>query len=283
MTRYEVYPIFYDSFECKADRCAHSCCRGWEIDVDEDSAAYYATVTDPIGDEIRSALKRDEDGCHFGLTKDMRCPFLRDDGLCRMILALGEEALCDICALHPRFYSDYEKYELCGLGFSCERVCELLWESDERLTFSCDEVDEETGEVKTGAFSFPEQKLSYSPQTDRDHVAELLNVFGKTEPIDEEWTKSLDELRADCDGVIHQALQYKDSYDKKRYDRLFHYIIYRQLGETEDRKALLLYAQRAVDFIFITAAYYGAEKECIRRFSEQIEYSTENVGIIMGG
>ena len=25
------YPSFYPAFRCRAERCRHSCCRGWEI------------------------------------------------------------------------------------------------------------------------------------------------------------------------------------------------------------------------------------------------------------
>ena len=38
------YPRFYPDFRCRADRCRHSCCRGWEIDVDEKSAELYRKV-----------------------------------------------------------------------------------------------------------------------------------------------------------------------------------------------------------------------------------------------
>ena len=32
-----VVPDFYPEFACIASRCGHSCCVGWEVDVDEDS------------------------------------------------------------------------------------------------------------------------------------------------------------------------------------------------------------------------------------------------------
>ena len=31
-------PKYYKNFKCIADKCDHSCCIGWEIDID--SAAY---------------------------------------------------------------------------------------------------------------------------------------------------------------------------------------------------------------------------------------------------
>ncbi len=278
MEMISVYPEFYEHFFCKAGDCRHSCCKGWEIDVDEETADYYDTIDDPIGDEIRASLVRDEDGIHFKLTDEMRCPFLRDDGLCRMILALGEDALCDICALHPRFYEDYDGYELCGLGLSCERVCELLWESDKALMFYCDG----RGEDKKTPFSFAEQSLSYEPKIDMEHIKKLLLAYEKTEPIDEAWTDTIITLKEDLEEVVNRARAYKDRYDKKRYDRLYHYIIYRQLGTKLSGHRRVAFAQMAADYIFITDAYHGDTLECIRRFSEQIEYSTDNIDILIG-
>ena len=39
-----VRPDFYDEFRCLADSCRHSCCVGWEIDVDAESLAYYKNI-----------------------------------------------------------------------------------------------------------------------------------------------------------------------------------------------------------------------------------------------
>ena len=57
-----VYPDFYPRFRCRAERCRHSCCRGWEIDVDEASAAYYRALPGELGDALRAALTEDEEG-----------------------------------------------------------------------------------------------------------------------------------------------------------------------------------------------------------------------------
>ena len=39
-----VIPSFYPDFQCRASRCRHSCCKGWEIDIDEDTAEKYRTM-----------------------------------------------------------------------------------------------------------------------------------------------------------------------------------------------------------------------------------------------
>ena len=96
-------PDFYDSFRCIAGKCTDTCCIGWEIDIDETSAARYANVKGNFGNTLRENI---EDG-HFKLLPGDRCPFLRQDGLCDMICHLGESSLCDICREHPRFVEVY--------------------------------------------------------------------------------------------------------------------------------------------------------------------------------
>ena len=132
-----IKTTFYDSFACIAGDCRHTCCKGWEIDIDPDTAEYYEDLSGDMGDEIRNSIFYDEEGCHFSL-KDEACPFLAADGLCRVIRELGEESLCDICALHPRFFLEVGEEELAGQGLACEVACELLLAGKGDLLFTDD-------------------------------------------------------------------------------------------------------------------------------------------------
>ena len=43
----QLIPHFYPNFACIASRCSDSCCIGWEIDIDPDTADYYRScITD---------------------------------------------------------------------------------------------------------------------------------------------------------------------------------------------------------------------------------------------
>ena len=37
-------PKYYERFKCIADKCSHSCCIGWEIDVDADTLKKYKSL-----------------------------------------------------------------------------------------------------------------------------------------------------------------------------------------------------------------------------------------------
>lgn len=271
-----IRPDFYGRFACRAGACGHSCCRGWEIDVDEESAAYYETLPGALGEKLRRSVVRDGEGAHFHLTADGRCPFLRRDGLCELIAALGEDALCEICALHPRFYEDVGDAVLCGLGLSCEAACALLLETEAPLRF----YDDGSGEAFSMAgllarLGFPAEPSRLCFDGERPGAAYLARM-AETEAIDDRWPGELAALR--------EALPALTLPKGPRYDRILQYLLYRQLDRAEDAdpEALLRYARESTAFIAAQDALAGFDGGHLRRFSEQIEYSTENVGILLG-
>ncbi|MGN1020623.1 MAG: flagellin lysine-N-methylase, partial [Aristaeellaceae bacterium] len=97
-----IAPAYYPRFRCLAGACRHTCCRGWEIDVDDEALARYGQVDGPLGDKLRRAIDREGDTPHFRLDGQENCPFLTGEGLCELILRLGEDSLCQVCADHPR-------------------------------------------------------------------------------------------------------------------------------------------------------------------------------------
>ena len=280
-----VYPDFYPRFACKASACRHSCCRGWEIDVDDRSAARYLRQDGPLGDALRGALEADRDGWHFRLDAGERCPFLRSDGLCRLICELGEDSLCDICALHPRFYGERGDFEFCGLGLSCEKAAELLLESGEPLRFTAgDAVWELPGLLRALGLEVDPDALRFRPRPGRERYAALLARLAETEPIDALWPRELAELRAALDSsLVPAAERHARDYDAGRFDRIFACILFRQLERLEDcgLPALLAFAGDSTEFIFLQDALHPDTAEHLRRWSEQIEYSTENVELLL--
>lgn len=270
-----IRPDFYDNFSCIASACRHSCCRGWEIDIDPDTAGYYEEFPGDFGDEIRRNIFYDEEGCHFKLIEE-NCPFLDKDGLCRMIKTQGEDVLCDICALHPRFYFDLSHQEFEGLGLCCEAVCSLLLSSRDTLLFINDEDDRR----RSISDFLPEaENLIYTPRPETEYYREILRIYGTMEPIDEAWTSELANLSDSLTSLVSVSLSQKENCDIKVWQRIFDYILYRQLPLVSEYgiERVLSYAHTATEFIFMTNALWGDTNERVRRWSEEVEYSTENV------
>ena len=118
-------PDYYPSFRCIASACGHTCCAGWEIDIDDESLARYERMPGAFGERLRRSIGR-EGAPHFLLTADERCPLLNEDNLCELILHAGEGALCQICADHPRFRNYFSCRVEMGLGLVCEEAARLI-------------------------------------------------------------------------------------------------------------------------------------------------------------
>ena len=118
-------PSYYDTFRCIADRCPDSCCKEWEVEVDDASAARYRALPGALGDRLRQVL-REEDGCTRMTIEEGRCPMWRKDGLCRIQAELGEGALCQVCREFPRLRHDYGDFLELGLELSCPEAARIL-------------------------------------------------------------------------------------------------------------------------------------------------------------
>ncbi len=144
-------PDFYDSFHCIASKCTDTCCVGWEIDIDDESAIRYAKIKGEFGEKLRKNIEDD----HFKLCEGDRCPFLRQDGLCDMICHLGEDSLCDICREHPRFVEVYGDIMEKGIGLCCEEGVRLLLDAsgneDSPIAFTEREIDDEPDDIPDDA------------------------------------------------------------------------------------------------------------------------------------
>lgn len=290
-----VKPSFYDSFSCLAGKCAHTCCVGWEIDIDDATRALYASLGGALGKELKENIS-DEPQPHFVLTEDERCPFLRKDGLCRIILSLGEAALCDICALHPRFFNSFPGREEAGLGLCCEEVVRLLLSSPEGLTL----IEQDDGEsyrrepwreelAALRAELLSDLNLSSLPfRTRLERVLSRLGVscptfvgrewkafFLSLERMDESWKKMLQLLdRVGADELEKQL-------ESPRYSAILAYLLYRHLIKADCPAEARGYVRFCAVGTLLIAALDAADAsqmdEHVRAFSAEIEYSDENV------
>ena len=119
-------PAYFDDFRCLAGSCPDSCCKEWDVLIDEDTAKEYLAMPGPLGERLRQVMY-EEDGQHyFAIQSDRRCPMWRDDGLCRIQAEAGEQALCNTCRDFPRLTHDYGNFIERGLELSCPEAARLI-------------------------------------------------------------------------------------------------------------------------------------------------------------
>lgn len=118
-------PEYFHHFRCIAGDCPDSCCKEWEVDVDDTAAAFYRNLEGPLGDRLRQVLTDTEDGTLMQI-ENGRCPMWRQDGLCQIQAELGHNALCQVCREFPRLRHDYGDFVEYGLELSCPEAARLI-------------------------------------------------------------------------------------------------------------------------------------------------------------
>lgn len=294
-----VYPDYYKSFRCIADRCLHNCCIGWEIDIDEESAEHYAKVTGGMGERLKASIDWDEVP-HFRLGDGERCPFLNADNLCDLILALGEDSLCTICREHPRFRNELPERVEIGLGLCCEEAARLILGQREPMKLIVEGNREEPDEIlmlRDEILAILQNRgVSLS-----ERIAAMLSLCGCNAPhfeptlwcdrllslerMDESWTEYLALLAKDAEEFASES---KAIRPQEEYEQLLVYLIYRHLANAWNDEEIAVRAYFAVfGFWLMDALGRAVERrngrfdfedqvELCRLFSAEIEYSDEN-------
>ncbi len=283
-----VRPDFYDEFECLAGACRHSCCVGWEIDVDAESLARYRRVPGALGRRLRENISADGQA-HFILTEDGRCPFLRPDGLCTLILELGEESLTDICASHPRFYNAFPGRLEAGLGLCCEEAARLLTEGTGHLRLFAEELEGEDAAptplllLRGRIFSL----LSRDALPLSRRMEEAMALLGRPLPAfrpreSARFFLTLEHLDPAWPPLLQCLAQQPETAplpEGLRHARIAEYLVYRHFaaGPEDGAAARLAFCFHALRLI---AALEPLNPDALRLFSSEIEYSDENIGRI---
>ena len=291
-------PKYYKDFVCIADKCKHSCCIGWEIDVDKNALNKYSGLVGGYGEKIKSSISHEESP-HFILQKNDLCPHLNEKRLCNIILNLGEDYLCDICREHPRFYNYTPRGKEVGIGISCEEAARLVLTSGDYSQI----VEIGTVEGDTEIFDFDATKTRselYAILSDASiPYFQRLSMIGEEYGIypsknsDAEWKTLLSEI--DYLEQDHSKLFKNYSSDKdtpkeieKYAERLLAYFIFRHTSEAynvEDFGVSLGFCMFC-EWLFISvckatkAATLEEVIDIARIISEELEYSEDNTDII---
>ncbi len=302
-----VVPDYYAAFRCIGGQCRHNCCIGWEIDIDEETLSRYRAMPGDWGERL--VLNVGDDGsAHFITDAAGRCPFLNGDGLCDLQLAFGDDLLCDICAEHPRFHNELPGRIESGLGLCCEAAAHLILGQREPTvlcisgTAECDdEIIAQRDKLlvilqdrsRTIDERITSMLISCHAAMPGVSPAEWARVLLSLERLDDVWGELLIRLRdgwntADTDGF--------DAYMADRqteYEQLLVYFIYRHLANAADDEdiaaracfAVLGYTViHALGAVLWTAdGHFDLEQQCelARAFSAEIEYSYENLYILL--
>ena len=282
-------PKYYKSFKCIADRCEHSCCIGWEIGVDGETLERYGRLGGGYGDSVKSSICYDGDP-HFKLCEGDKCPHLNEQGLCKIILNLGQEYLCDICREHPRFYNYTDVAEV-GLGMSCPEAARIILSSPDYISmeevgevFADCEIDFNGRIMREGVYTtLSDSSLCYS-----DRLAKIYSDYEIFFADDEAWLEKLSVIEYLNDGHRDLFINYSSSLRPVGVDhyleRFLAYLIYRHCTEAFDAKdfalrlSFCLFCERLAASLIVSegTSSFCRIAELMSIISEELEYSEEN-------
>lgn len=291
-----IVPHYYSDFKCKAGECRHSCCIGWEIDIDPVTLQKYNSVETDFGKQIRDNIDFQNECACFKLSEDERCSFLNGQNLCEIILNIGEEALCDICTDHPRFRHFYSDRTEIGLGICCEEACRIIlsdsrpfslisdWRNNENLPLDEISFFEErdlifkTVENAGSVFSAVNKiNAMYSLGSVELDLCETADFFSSLEMLDCGWKDKLLLLTTPKKANAEQQTE-------KAFMNLYKYFLFRHLTDADFYEALR-FSEISVKLIWAICERtdFSFENICeiARAYSSEIEYSDENTAKVI--
>ncbi len=294
-------PSYYPRFACIAGNCQHSCCIGWEIDIDEDTHALYQSMEGALGQRIRDSITENDGVPCFRLGEGERCPHLNQDGLCEIILGAGTEYLAQICDDHPRYRNYFSDRVEIGLGLACEAAARLVLGETGGVTDIILEDDDEEEELTPWEFHVLTTRLRL-----------VATVQDRTRPLTERISEMLSIAEVACDLSLRhwqarlRGLERLDTAWDRCLDKLSEvqknsgttwdipleqftvYLLHRHLADAVDESDLI--ARVAFAALGYTVLHALAEHDCAqgeivtidtlaeyaRLWSSEIEYSEEN-------
>ncbi len=285
------FPSYYNSFKCIAEKCRHSCCVGWEIEIDEKTLKKYERAG---REEILGYISN---GC-IELGKGGRCPFLTDCGLCKIICELGDGFTSVICREHPRFYHRIGERIEGGIGASCEEAARIILTSDGYDTFVAVDKDGTDAPDESEIDTLAERDDIYRLLSDkslpyRERVAKIRErcAIPKMLHTPSEWQAIFSQLEL-LDESHEKIISVGKATAREKYftyfERFLAYLLFRHASVASSRDNL---RARIAFCLLLTEMLENsmAQKELseaeiadlVRIISEEIEYSEDNTAMLI--
>lgn len=227
-----LMPRYYKDFSCIMGDCHNTCCSGWKIEFSKKD--YLSIKRAPKSEELEELVsqgmhrlrEREHDGMYaeFPARGEDHCALQTPEGLCRLQLECGADALPKVCRVYPRM----EQYTTAGLeralSPTCEGVLALLWDLPDGIDFVEDPLPKE--ECKVAWTSNPAeirfagiQELWIDTLQNRDlPLPKRLLVLGlmtrQLKEIDWNDEEALDHWLASWTALLQQSASLSEELEK---------------------------------------------------------------------
>ncbi len=302
-----VVPDYYKDFKCLAGDCKHSCCIGWEVDIDAPTLEYYKSVDGEFGQRLKDNISYNDETAYFAMDSFGRCPFLNKMGMCDIMINLGFDKVSQICDDHPRFRNFYSDRTEIGLGLSCEAVAMQILSKTDKTHLVCVEGDtellwedeEDFLDLRNDLFDIlQDRNLSIDQRAEKfcaacevenidytsSQMADIILSLERLDPTRDDWMAKLKKA---------ENLQLPDNETvETATEQLLVYFVFRHLTESLDdgrfagRARFVLFSTKLIRSLW--AVVYGEKgqlaltdmAEICRMYSAEVEYSPDNMNVL---
>ena len=301
---------YYTKFKCVAGECAHSCCKGWEMCIDEKNLNDYKNCASSFAPTLKKGVNFKKGT--FTADKNGSCAFLIGENLCEIIINLGEEGLCQICRDHPRFRSCFDDRVETGLGFACEEATRIILSYQEKIRAVpvSEGVSEDISEkglpfIQAQLLKFRTQALDIiqdrsvnindrlarllalcNAQVSQGDHKKIINKYFTLERLEKSWGKRLKVLK----GLKAPLVTHVNEELALYCEQFLANGLYRFIGEAEDVAYARAVALACVFSWWIINSVYQNERDknsdlkstfalicdIVREYSAEVEYSQKN-------
>lgn len=147
-----LVPQYLRKFSCIGSDCEDTCCAGWRVEIDRPTYKKYqkartAELTPLFEEHVKRNKKNPQEHSYGYIKMDAQgaCPFLSQERLCKIQLAMGEHYLSDVCASYPRIANTINGVLEKSATMSCPEAVRLALLEPDGIEF--DEIEEPVGET----------------------------------------------------------------------------------------------------------------------------------------
>jgi len=117
---------YYDDFKCTADKCEITCCREWDITIDDETQEKWKDLN------LSEGMCEKDDRKIIRFDEKKYCPYLTENKLCSIVTDIGYENIPKACDVFPRQIHRYNNRTEYALVSCCPEVIKLMDKYDIR-------------------------------------------------------------------------------------------------------------------------------------------------------
>lgn len=297
----EFFFNYYPTFKCIASKCKHTCCAGWEMKIDSETLAKYKSENSSFSLGLLKGVNFRKS--KFRTDKNKRCAFLNENGLCDIIINLGEKSLCKVCSSHPRFKNFFSDRIETGLDFTCEEATRIILSFKGKILpipFNDDNQTEKLSFIEERILDFRERAVSLiyednktinekiscllslcNAKIDDTDFKKVLKTFSRFERLDKSWGAKLKNIK-------ENTFSFSVSENLKNcYEQFLVNSLYKHISNAEDVLGAQARTIAVIFALWIINSIFNSEKICnddfnllcdiVRAYSTEVEYSEKNL------